>query len=398
MKIRQNGLLAHGLVWLGAALSIAEIEAGLNCRGNLAAILTGHLLGGFLLFITGLLGAQTHRTAMACTSDAFGPHGARLFAFLNLLQLVGWASVMISLGAGAATALFPSIGFAGFCCLIGALTALWLFVNFKGLSGVSAVLLVGLALLVLRLAVGVSELPADATAAPVPFSSAFEISVALPLSWLPLISDYTKDARQPVGSALVSSLAYSSVSTGLFLLGMAIAATDADATLVTTIVRTGIGSVGLIVVVLSTAISAFYDARSAGESARTISSRLPSGLIGAMTCVAGIALAISGITDLYTGFLAFIASVFAPMAAVLIVSHYFVRRRHTPLNVCAWLAGAVVYHLSASSPLGPTLTALLVAAFIASLGRAKTPASPQSFSNNVIQRLRSTRSVLPTRK
>jgi len=368
MKMSQNSLPAQSLVWFGAALSIAEIEAGMNCRGNLTAILAGHLLGGLLLFATGLIGARTHRTAMECTADAFGVRGARLFAGLNLLQLVGWASVMIALGAGAATTLFPQVDFIGFCCLIGVLTSLWLLINLKGLSVVSAVILVLLALLVLWLAIGISRLAADATAAPVPFSSAFEISVALPLSWMPLISDYTKNAKRPVGSAFVSSFTYSLVSTGMFLLGMVLAATDAEPTLVKAIVQTGVGTAGLVVVVLSTAISAFYDARSAGESARMVSSRLQSDFIGLLTCVAGVALAVGGITDRYAGFLALIASVFAPMAAVLIVSHYIVRRRFILLNVLAWLVGTILYHFSGFSPLGPTLTALLSAGTLASLG------------------------------
>jgi len=372
MRIRQNGLLAHGLVWLGAALSIAEIKAGMNCRGNLTAVLAGHLLGGVLLFATGLIGAQTHRTAMECTADAFGAHGARLFAFLNLLQLVGWASVMIALGAGAATTLFPKIGFAGFCCLIGTLTAVWLLVNLKGLATISSVVLALLALLALRLTVGVSDLPTEASAgAAVPFLSAFEISVAMPLSWLPLISDYTKDADRPVGSALVSALAYTLVGTWMYMLGMQIAETDAEPTLVRTIVRTGLGTVGLLVVILSTAVSAYYDARSSGESARTAFPKLQPRAVGLATCALGIALAVGGITERYGAFLALIASVFAPMAAVLIVSRFIVRRCHTLLNVCAWLAGTIVYHFSGSSPLGPTLTAILASALIASLGRRR---------------------------
>jgi len=370
MKMRQNGLFAHGLVWCGAALSIAEIEAGMNCRGNLPAVLSGHFLGGLLLFATGLIGARMRRTAMECTSEAFSAHGARLFADLNLLQLVGWTSVMISLGATAATTLFPAVGFTGFCCLIGSLTILWLFVNLKGLSTISALVLALLALLALYLTVRVMGIPADrAAASSVPFVSAFEISVAMPLSWLPLISDYTKDADRPVGSALVSALVYSVVGTWMYVLGMKIAATDAEPSLVQTIVRTGLGTAGLLVVVLSTAISAYYDARSSGESARTVFARLPPELVGVLTCVTGIILAVGGIAERYTTFLAFIASVFAPMAAVLIVTHYFVRRRHTLLNVCAWAIGTTVYHCAGDSPLGPTLTALLTSALLAALGK-----------------------------
>ena len=40
------------------------------------------------------------------------------------------------------------------------------------------------------------------------FGAAVELAVAMPLSWLPLISDYTRDAEKPTQATWVSVLVY----------------------------------------------------------------------------------------------------------------------------------------------------------------------------------------------
>jgi len=370
MKIRKNGLFANGLIWFGAATSLAEIEAGLHCKGNLVAVLLGHLFGFVLLFAMGLIGGQTCQTAMQTTTRAFGNIGRRFFAGLNLLQLIGWTAVMVSMGALASTELFPQVGFPVFCLIVGGLAIFGLLIDFKQSSILVSGTIFLLAALAVVLTLNVQMLPtSNQTSAENPsFFSAFELSIAMPLSWLPLISDHTKDAEHPVAVSLVSALTYSIVSVWMYVLGMMIAAADSGGSIAQSILRTEIGVFGLIIVITSTALSAFLDLYSSGESGQALWRRLPPKAVGLTAGLIGIVLAISGIQERYASFLYLIASVFAPMAAVLIVSHYVVRRRYAALNVFSWGVGTVIYHLSAASPLGPTLTALLAASFIASLG------------------------------
>lgn len=40
------------------------------------------------------------------------------------------------------------------------------------------------------------------------FGAAVELAVAMPLSWLPLISDYTREAKEPVKATAVSAVTY----------------------------------------------------------------------------------------------------------------------------------------------------------------------------------------------
>ena len=88
------------MIWFGAALSIAEIMTGtylapLGLTQGLYAIILGHIIGGILLFGAGLIGGRLRQGSMNTTAFSFGPLGAKGFAFLNMIQLIGWTSIMI---------------------------------------------------------------------------------------------------------------------------------------------------------------------------------------------------------------------------------------------------------------------------------------------------------------
>lgn len=367
--MKKNGLLASGVLWFGAAVSIAEIEAGCQIAGNWLALWTGHLFGGLLLFAVGLLGARARQGAMALTGDAFGAFGRGLFTTLNVLQLIGWTAVMIAQGASALHAL-TGVAFPAVCVGLTVLVLVWTHFDLARAS-VAAVVCVGLlAFLSSALTVKLTVAPAVAAAAvpraPLGFWAAFEVSVAMPLSWLPLISDYTKDAERPVAATAVSTGAYLLVSTWMFTLGMLIV-TRGNADLVSCLSHVGgpAAVAGLGVIVLSTLTTTFMDIHSSGESVQVLVKGLSPKVTGWCVGVIGCVLAIVGLMARYCGFLYAIASVFAPMAAVLLVAGLRRRRGSWLWNLFAWLVGSVVYQLSAASPVGPTLTALAVSAALA---------------------------------
>ena len=50
---------------------------------------------------------------------------------------------------------------------------------------------------------------------------AVENAVAMPLSWLPVISDYTREADKPFRATLASTVTYGLVSCWMYVIGMA---------------------------------------------------------------------------------------------------------------------------------------------------------------------------------
>ena len=91
---RRTSVFENGLIWFGAAVSIAEIMTGiyfapLGFSRGLLAILTGHIIGCSMLFLAGLIGGKLRRSAMETAKMSFGRKGALLFSVLNIIQLTG---------------------------------------------------------------------------------------------------------------------------------------------------------------------------------------------------------------------------------------------------------------------------------------------------------------------
>ena len=389
---KNNGISVFGsaLVWFGAAVSIAEIEAGTalapaaaggHLPAVLAAILLGHLLGGALLFLAALLGARTRRGAMDCAKAVFAPLGGGFFAALNILQLVGWTAVMVAQGAGAAGELLgSSVPFPALCAAIGLLVAVWIYIGLRGVGRVNTVAMTLLFLLTALLFVvllrpssapGASVAPMDG---PV-FWFAFEMSVAMPLSWLPLAADYTR----PLAASLAAAAVYSLISCWMYLIGLLAASYGTFSAAFTALGPAALSFAALLVVVLSTVTTTFLDAYSAGESARSLCSRVAPKPFGVAVVALGTLLAVLGLMDRYLDFLYLIASVFAPMAAALLVAGFSSRRPSPVRAFLAWLAGFSLYHLCLgpdslllaplhltwTSPVGATLPALALSALLA---------------------------------
>ena len=92
---RRTSLFENGLIWFGAAVSLAEILTGtyfapLGFAKGIAAIITGHIIGCTMLFCAGIIGGKVRKSAMETVKMSFGSKGGMLFSFLNVLQLVGW--------------------------------------------------------------------------------------------------------------------------------------------------------------------------------------------------------------------------------------------------------------------------------------------------------------------
>ena len=379
MNDSRMSVFACGLVWFGAAISVAEIEAGIQSGTNWLALVLGHALGGAILFAVGLIGALSRLNAMETTAATFGKYGSKFFATLNLFQLVGWTSVMLAQAAMILKGINNPVSEPVTISILAAIIALGILVGIKNSAKVAAVGMVLLSILFAVLAYklfNVHESTGMAPVQPLRFWDAFEVSVAMPLSWLPLISDYTKNARRPVAGTATSAIVYTIVSICMFGIGMLISTWGEGANLAFVIKAIGLGLPGFIIVAFSTIATTFLDAYSAGESAKTIHSMAPQKIIGVATCTVGAFLAISGIIDKYTNFLYLIASVFAPMAIVVLVSHYLARNPWW-WNFVAWGAGFTVYQLASTSvihsPVGPSILAIFTSAAVAIAGKAVSP-------------------------
>lgn len=367
-----TSLLTMSLIWLGAGISIAEIMTGtyfapLGFEMGMAAILLGHIIGCFLLFLASSISALRSQSAMQSAKMSFGKLGGAGFATLNVIQLLGWTSIMIYDAALAGGGLWGTQNW-GWSLLVGGLIVLWLCLDLKKvgvLNSIAVVALFGLTL-VLGLRVFSSDGALAQTSDALSFGAAVELSAAMPLSWLPLIGDYTMRAKRPLIASAISSLSYGVVSCWMYAVGMAAAIYGGGGNIVQILLASGLGVGALAIVVLSTVTTTFLDAYSAGVSANAISKRLSVKSVGVGVAIIGTVTAICFKMDDITEFLYLIGSVFAPMAAILIADFFILKQDFSELklnwvNLTIWLAGFGLYRafLDIDTPLGSTLPVMM---------------------------------------
>ena len=194
------------------------------------------------------------------------------------------------------------------------------------------------------------------------FGAAVELAVAMPLSWLPLISDYTREAEKPFAATLSSTLTYGVVSCWMYLIGMGAAIFTGEGDIALIMVKAGLGVAALLILILSTVTTTFLDAYSAGISAESLSKKINGKYAALIVTVIGTVCAICFPMDDITNFLYLIGSVFAPMIAIQITDFFLLRRggARGKLDVCnavVWVLGFALYRvlMNVDIPVGNTL-------------------------------------------
>ncbi len=374
---KRTSLFENGLIWFGAGVSLAEILtgtyfAGMGFKTGLAAILTGHVVGCIMLFLAGVIGGNVRRSAMESTKMSFGQKGCMLFAALNVLQLVGWTAIMIYDGALAAGGV-ADIGNWIWCLVIGALVVVWIFIGITNLGKINIVAMAALFILTVILckmiffndgsSVDLNVGSDDAMS----FGAAVELSVAMPLSWLPLISDYTREAEKPAAASAVSAVIYGIVSCWMYIIGMGAAIITGEYDISMIMIKAGLGTAGLLIIIFSTVTTTFLDAYSAGISSESIVSKIKGKYAGIIVAAIGTVAAIVYPMDNITNFLYLIGSVFAPMIAIQIADHFLIKKDRSTTavdipNMLIWLIGFVVYRylMTVDIPVGNTLPDMVI--------------------------------------
>lgn len=398
MSEKRTSLFANALIWSGAGVSIAEILTGtylapLGLKKGLAAIILGHVIGCVLLFLAGLIGGYTRKSSMETVKMSFGERGSLLFSVLNVLQLVGWTSIMIYDGALAAGGIFQA-GQWVWCLIIGGLVLVWILVGIQNLGKINTVAMGALFVLTLILCRVIFDGHGAATGAAgeaMSFGAAVELSVAMPLSWFPLISDYTRQAGKPLAATAISATVYGLVSIFMYVIGMGAAIYTGEYDISVIMVKAGLGLTGLLIVVLSTVTTTFLDAYSAGVSSVSISSRVKEKWAAVAVAIVGTAAAVAFPMDNITDFLYLIGSVFAPMIAIQISDYFLLGQDHEREMFCVpnliiWFAGFVVYRLlmHVDTPVGNTLPDMVITMGL-SFGYYRLAAKNRTNEQNVIK-------------
>ena len=353
-----TGILSNSIIWFGAGVSIAEILTGtyfapLGFAKGILAILIGHVIGCSLLFFAGYIGALSKKSAMDSTALSFGKIGAKIFALFNVIQLVGWTGIMIYDASLSLNEIFSTQKWV-WAVITGLLIILWVIAGITNIGKFSFGVMIALFVLTIVMCKvvffgGNSSVSAEFQEA-LSFGQAIELAVAMPLSWLPLISDYTKEAEKPFAATFASSVTYFFVSCWMYIIGMGLAILTSESDIAKIMTAAGLGKIALVIIILSTVTTTFLDAWSAAISFKTIFERAPEKITAIIVTVIGTLAAVLFPMDNITDFLYLIGSIFAPMIAILLADYFILKSDFSEkkLNVSRaviWLIGFAVYRL-----------------------------------------------------
>lgn len=387
-------MLNFTTLWFGAAISVAEILTGgmlapLGFKMGLLAILLGHLVGTTLLVLGGVIGTTERIPALLSTRISFGLYGSYIFSILNVLQLLGWTAVMIIIGARSVNEITKTLWsfdhLTVWSLIIGIFILAWVWLGKdSGWKKVNLIAVSLLFLLTIVLSVIIfrnHELFSKLGTGEMPFGTALELVVVMPLSWLPLISDYTRFAKTKRGGAWGSWLGYFFGSSWMYMIGLGAAIISSNPDPSAMLLALNLGLIALGIIVLATVTTTFMDAYSAGVTFLNIFPKLNEKLVALVMTVIGTGLAIIVNIEQYEVFLYAIGSVFAPLFAILLTDYFLLKNKKIQtellvnwgtLALCA--LGTILYYqfIKLNFALGATIPVMLIISIIHLLTRRVT--------------------------
>jgi putative hydroxymethylpyrimidine transporter CytX len=158
-----------------------------------------------------------------------------------------------------------------------------------------------------------------------------DLVIAMPISWLPLVSDYSRFAKNSKRCFLGTWIGYFIISSWMYLLGlMASLATqspDPSGVVINLMLNFGWILPALIIVLFSTFTTTFLDIYSTAISGLNIVPKLGERAGTLIGGILGILAAIIFPTLLdYEHFLLFIGAMFCPMFGIVLTDYFFLRR------------------------------------------------------------------------
>jgi putative hydroxymethylpyrimidine transporter CytX len=322
------------LLWAGAAISISEIFTGgllapLGFSKGFIAIIIGHLIGTSLFAGGAYISYCRKVNAMESVTFSFGKFGGRLVALCNLVQLVGWIIIMVVQAGGAITAVFPNLPFWAVALTLSILQMVWAIIfgspPVGRINDIAIVLLLGLCVLLL-----VDSFNYESRALTISNGMSImlgiELSIAMPVSWLPLVGDYSCKANSKACAVLMPFLGYFLGSCFMYIIGLSITVSSGN-DVFAFIASSKFRYIACGIVLLSTITTNFITIYSASVSStqwiKSKNIRMPILTIGIFTLLISVFFPVTQFELILEKFLIFIAMIFVPVFTLVFFDFFY---------------------------------------------------------------------------
>jgi putative hydroxymethylpyrimidine transporter CytX len=200
----------------------------------------------------------------------------------------------------------------------------------------------------------------------------------MPLSWLPLVSDYTRFAKAQKTALGGTFVGYFIGSSLMYIIGLAIALYAKDASVGSMMMALQLGFVALGIVLLSTITTTFLDVYSAGVTLVNVFPKWSERSVALGMTFVGLLVALFTPIEQYENFLYAIGSVFGPLFAIVLSDYFLLQGRtivptlrlHVGTTV-VWAIGVFLYYQfqTMNLPLGTTLPTMIATAVLFSISK-----------------------------
>lgn len=409
---RLFGWRDHASLWLSLGVGLLVMQIGaylvpaLGTQAAMVVIVVGSILGAGLLAWTAKIGCDSGLSSAGLMHATYGSSFARLPVLLNIAQLIGWTTFELVVMRDGTMAIARQSG---------ALTAsIWPVLTTLLWGGVLIALLSGSMVKLVRKFIGRFGLPLviaslvwltwqflgrahtqgwDAFwnrpgSGGMSTLSALDLVIAMPVSWLPLVADFSRHGRDGKSALRGTWLGYAIANTWCYGLGVLIALTTPSTDLVTALLlaQGGLIALGLILIdEVDNAYGDLYAGSVAGHSLRPGWSLRQWGMALAVVCT-GLALILP--MHSLEPFLLMLSSVFVPLYGVILarlggamhIASMVDTRKIRLSAVVIWIGGIALYHLCArlAPEWGAALPTLALTFLLARLTRPSASLSAAS--------------------
>ena len=387
---RVLGLWDTFVLWADLAVSFLVMVVGMllvtlygfGLGKALLAILLGALIGNVLLGIAATVGSDTRVPTMVLLRAPLGLRGSYLATALNIVQLLGWATLEVIVMAQAANTIATRVFDlrSAYPLWVVVFTGLTLLLALNGPIRVTqwlktfivwAVIISTVWItLALFLEHDVWSLLTEPGAGKGSFWAGVDLVVALPISWFPLVADYSRFARDRRAAFWGTAVGYFVPQVWFYAIGVLLVlavnvAGDLQAPispLLLAISGLTAGWLALFVILVDETDEAFANVYSTAVSIQNLLPRLGERTLVLLIC--GVVLVAAWVIPLaeYESFLLLIGSVFVPLLGVLAADYFVLRGRRYDveelyrqegaywytggvnwLGIGVWLIGAATY-------------------------------------------------------
>ena len=337
------------VLWSSLGIGLLVISAGSfisssNLTEAIIAIIVGSVVGSILLALAGKIGSDHSVPSIVSMRPAFGLHGSFLLTILNIFQLIGWATFEITILSKAANIFSNgSVDFYIWSIVFGAIIILFCILGplkiVKQWLSKFAVWIVYGSTIVMLVSIIISTNGAGSesiinsnstgtttsSTSNFSFFNSLDLVIAMPLSWLPLVADYNRFAKNSKNAFYGTFIGFSITNCLFYVIGFLLGISDIFAILVA--IQTFFYGFFLLVLIVDEVDNVFANIFSSAMSFKNIYNKINYKVLVIFFTALGVLLANIIPIQQYESFLLIIGALFAPLFAIVLTDYYIIRRR-----------------------------------------------------------------------